>query len=111
MSITHSDLLIAGSNTTLICTVDDYAVSDLGVTVNITWSKPELILSNNHQRVDITDMSQSETVFISQLRFSPLSSFDDNITCSATAFLVEPQPFIESTSTETRYNVYLNIEG
>lgn len=111
VSITNSDLLIAGYNNTLICTVDNYAVSDLIITVNITWSKSGSVLSNDHQRVDITGTSGSETVFISQLRFSPLSSFDDNITCSATAFLVESRPFIDATSTETRYNVYLNIEG
>ena len=111
VAIIHSDSLVAGSNTTLVCTaVNDYAVTGHNISVNITWSRSKTVLSNDHDRVAISELSISQPTFISKLNLSPLSAEDANVTCSATANLVTPNSFIiESPLGST--SVHLSIEG
>ena len=108
--IKHNGSLVAGSNVTLTCTVSDYDVIGHIVSLNITWSRSETVLSNNHERVIISELSNSQPTFISKLTLSPLSAEDANITCSATVYLVEPNPFITESPLGSTY-VHLSIEG
>ena len=111
VSITYRDSLIAGSSTTLTCTVEDYSVSGLDIGINITWLSSQAALSNDDERVMISESSESLSTFTSHLTFSPLSAKDTNITCSATAYLVSPRPFIDKSSVKTKDIVLLTIEG
>ena len=110
VNITHSDSLVAGSNATLVCTVSDYAVVGHDISVNITWSRSKTVLSNDHDRVVISELSNSQSTFTSRLSLSPLTAEDANITCSATAYLVVPNSFITESSMGSTF-VRLSIEG
>ena len=92
--IKHNGSLVVGSNITLTCTVIDYEVVGHKISVNVTWSRSDAVLFNNHERVIISELSDSQQTFISKLYLSPLSAKDANITCLATAYLVAPNPFI-----------------
>ena len=87
----------------------DYTISDIDIGINITWLRMETALSNDYERVMISELYGSQSTFISQLILSPLSAKDTNITCSAMAYLVSPRPFINISSTELQ--VRLTIEG
>ena len=111
IGITHNDSLVAGSSTTLTCTVSDYGVNIHNISVNITWSRYETVLSNDHNRVIISEISNSQPqTFISNLTLFPLSVEDANITCSAIAYLVATNSFITESPSEST-SVYLSVEG
>ena len=111
VNITHEEPLIVGSNTTLVCTVNYYNISDR-VQMNITWLRSETVLSNEEERVAISKSSGSPSTFISQLTLSPVGVQDENISCSATAYyVVAHNPSIEIRSIETNYLIHLIIEG
>lgn len=106
----YQNMLIAGSNAILTCVVDDYNIGDFEIAMSFLWSRSERALSDNNDRVEITNLNPSQPPFMSQLSLSPLSSKDANISCSATSHLVTPVLFIEMSSTNSS-NVYLTIEG
>ena len=99
--------LIAGSNTTLTCTVTGYSISGLSVEINITWFSNEKAILTDNEMISESNMPQT---FISQLTLSPLKLEDENVTCSATAHLLSPQANIDRSSTASRA-LDLNIEG
>ena len=109
MNITHEESLSAGSLASLVCTVKYYDFGD-DIQMMITWLRAEIVLSNGQERVAISESSGSQQTFISQLTFSPLSAYDENISCSAMAHLVTPNSLIEMSSTKSIV-VLLDIEG
>ena len=91
--------------------MEDYNISGLDIGINITWLKSQAALSNDDERVMISEPSESLSPFTSHLTFSPLSAKDTNVTCSAAAYLVSPRPFIDKSSVESKDIVHLTIEG
>ena len=111
ISVAHYEgSLSIGSSTALHCTVKNYTIADFDVSVNVTWSRSGMILSNNSDRVIILNFKGSLSTFISQLTLSPLSANDENITCSVTVYLATPNSFIEISPTIPNH-VQLTIEG
>ena len=102
--------LEVGSSTVLNCTVENYSIADFDVLINVTWSRSGIVLSNDSDRVIISNLHESLSLSISQLTLSPLSANDDNITCSASVHLATPNSFIEMSPTVSRH-VQLTIEG
>jgi hypothetical protein len=102
--------LEVGSRTVLNCTVTNYSITDIDILVKITWSRSEIVLSNDTDRVDISSLHESLSTSISQLTLSPLSAYDDNITCSVKVYLATPNSFIEMSPTVSKH-VQLTIEG
>ena len=101
--------LEVGSSTVLNCTVTNYSIDNFDASLNITWSRSGIVLSNDSDRVVILNIEDSSTS-TSQLTLSPLSANDDNITCSVNVELVTPNSFIEMTPTVSK-QVQLTIEG
>ena len=102
--------LRVGSDTKLNCTVTNYNTLDLDISLHFTWSKSGVVLSNDSDRMTISNLHESFLTSISQLILSPLSANDDNITCSASVHLATPNSFIEM-SPIVQKHVQLNIEG
>jgi translation initiation factor 6 (eIF-6) len=102
--------LEVGSSTVLNCTITYYSSTDIDILVNITWSRSGIVLSNDSDRVDISSLHESLSTSISQLTLSPLSAYDENITCSANVYLATPNSYIEMSPTVTK-QVQLTIEG
>ena len=101
--------LKVGSSTILTCTITNYGITDFNASLNITWSRSGIVLSNDSDRVVISSLHQSLSASISQLT---LSSSNDNITCSVNVHLatLNPYSFIEVTPTVSK-QVQLTIEG
>ena len=102
--------LEVGSNTVLNCTVTNYGITDFNASLNITWSRSGIVLSDESDRVVISSLHQSLSTSTSQLTLSPLSASDDNITCSVNVKLATPNSFIKMTPTKSE-QVQLTIEG
>ena len=102
--------LEVGSSTVLDCTVTNYSITDFDVFINVTWSRSGMALSNDSGRVVIFRLPEMTSRSISRLTVSPLSASDDDITCSANAYLAIPNPYIETSSTVSKHT-QLNIEG
>ena len=111
VNITHEGALAVGSNTTLICTVNYYNISD-DIQMNFTWLSSDIVLSNGQEMATVSESSGSQQSFINELTLSLLSAYDDNIliTCSAIAYLATPNSLIKTSSSES-IAVRLNIEG
>ena len=108
IDIAHNEgSLEVGSSTVLNCTV---SISDFDVLINVIWSRSGIVLSNDSDRVIISNLYESLSASISQLTLSPLSANDDNITCSANVYLATPNSFIEMSSFVSK-QVQLNIDG
>ena len=101
--------LEVGFSTILSCTVTNYSFTDFDASLDITWSRSGIDLSNDSDRVVILNIKDSSTS-TSQLTLFPLSANDDNITCSVNVELVTPNFFIEMTPTVSK-QVQLTIEG
>ena len=101
--------LEVGFSTVLSCTVTNYSFTDFDASLDITWSRSGIDLSNDSDRVVILNIEDSSTS-TSQLTLSPLSANDDNITCSVNVELATPNSFIEMTPTVSK-QVRLTIEG
>jgi hypothetical protein len=112
IDVTYDEsFLEVGSSTVLNCTVKNYSIADSDILVNITWSRSGIQLSNDgHDRVDISSLHESLSTSISQLTLSPLSAYDDNITCSGNVYLATLNHFIEMSPTVSK-QVQLTIEG
>ena len=110
IKVRYNGSLEVGSSIVLVCKIKNYNITDFGVLVNVTWSKSGTVLSNDTNRVVISNHYESLLTFISQLTLSPLSANDDNITCSANVYIALPNSFIEMSATVSRH-VQLNIEG
>ena len=111
IDITYKDSLSVGSNVILNCTVDNYSIVDYDIiSMNFKWSRSGKVLSNDTDRVVISDHHEPPSTFISQLTLFPLSASDTNIICSATAYLATPIPFVGRSHMELK-DVQLNIEG
>ena len=102
--------LEVGSSTVLNCTVKNYSIANFDVLVNVTWSRSGIMLSNDSDRVIISNLHESLLTPISHLTLSPLSANDDNITCSANVYLAMPNSFIEMSPTVSRL-IQLIVEG
>ena len=102
--------LEVGSSTALNCTVKNYSIADFDVLINFTWSRSGIVLSNDSDRVIISNLHEPLSTSISQLALSPLSANDDNITCSVNVYLATPNSFIEMSFSVSK-QVQLNIEG
>ena len=102
--------LEVGSSTVLSCTVTNYGITDSNASLNITWSRSGIVLSNDSDRVVISSLHEILSTSTSQLTLSPLSASDDNITCSVNVHLATPNPYIEVTPTVSK-QVQLTIEG
>ena len=110
IDITYNGSLSVGTNTILNCTVDNYSIADNDASMNFKWSRSGTVLSNDTDRVVISNLHEPPLTFISQLILSPLSASDANITCSATAYFATPVPFVGKSLTESK-DVQLNIKG
>ena len=99
----HKDSLRVGSDSDLNCTLENYNIFDFNVFIFFTWSRS----SNNSER---TFISSRHGLFTSQLTLSPVSAKDKNITCSVSANLATPNPYVEMSPTASKH-VQLNIEG
>lgn len=69
-----------------------------------------MVLSNDSERVEISETFRLQSSSVSQLTLSPLSAEDENITCSATAYLPSSSPYSIENSTGSD-NVELSIIG
>ena len=102
--------LEVGFSTVLSCTVTNYGITDFDASLNVTWSRSGIVLSNDNDRVVISSLHQSLSASTSQLTLSPLSASDENITCSANVYLATPNSFIKMIPTVSK-QVQLTIEG
>ena len=96
------DVLSAGINLTLICTIQLNAAVDTNVMVNTSWTGPTVIFASN-SRISITDLNELVTPYKTALLFSPLNITDNgNYTCHADVRPRPSSPFIMmNTDTDT----------
>ena len=77
-----ADVLSAGINFTLICTIQLNTAVDTDVIVNVSWTGPAVFASNS--RISITDVNESVAPYKTTLFFSPLNVTDNGTyTCQA----------------------------
>lgn len=110
ISITYKGSLSVGSHLLVNCTLKNYSVIDLDVSINFTWLRSGKVLSNDTDRVVLFNFKESPSTFTSQLSLSPLSAHDANITCLVTAHPATPTSFIDKSPTVDAH-VQLSIEG
>lgn len=109
VAVTYDDTHVAGSTITLTCTVNDYVFVGHNVSVNITWSRNNILLGDNN-RFMISEQSGSPSEFISNLTLSPLSAEDTNISCSVIVYLAMTNSFIVESPAGTKF-VFLSVKG
>lgn len=87
LSFSSDQVLYAGENVSLSCTINFTASVDTDIEVNTTWLRQNVTLSNSTERVSILPtVSWSLSVFTSVLNISPLSDTDNaTFTCKARA--------------------------
>ena len=87
--IPSTDVLSAGINLTLICTIQLNTAVDTNVVVNTSWTGPNAMFASTN-RISITDVSESVTPYKTTVLFSPLNITDSgNYTCQAD---IRPNP-------------------
>ena len=100
-----TDVLSAGINLTLICTIQLNTAVDTNVMVNTSWTGPNAMFASN-SRISITDVSESVTPYTTTVLFSPLNITDSGIyVCQAD---VRPSPsssFIMMNRDNTTHNI------
>ena len=78
-----ADMLSAGINLNLTCTIWLNTAVDTDVMVNTSWTGPNAMFASN-SRISITDLSESVTPYETRLFFSPLNVTDNGTyTCQA----------------------------
>ena len=88
-----ADVLSAGINLTLICTIQLNTAVDTDVMLNTSWTGPAVFASNS--RISITDLNESVTPYTTTLLFSPLNITDNgSYTCRADVRPRPSSPFI-----------------
>ena len=92
--IPSTDVLSAGINLTLICTIQLNTAVDTNVIVNTSWTGPNAMFASN-SRISITDVSESVPPYKTTVLFSPLNITDSgNYTCQADVRPGPSSPFI-----------------
>ena len=88
-----ADVLSAGINLTLICTIQLNTAVDTSVLVNTSWTGPTVFASNS--QISITDLNELVTPYKTTLLFSPLNITDNgSYTCHADVRPCPSSPFI-----------------
>ena len=91
-----ADVLSAGINLTLICTIQLNTAVDTDVVVNTSWTGPTAIFASNSQgRISVTRLTESSPLYETRVFFSPLSITDNGTyVCQAGVRPNPPSSFI-----------------
>ena len=85
MTVSHAEeVLYAGTNVSLICSVSLAAAVDSDVSVDIKWYMENTSLTNSTKRAIVSPTVATTPLFISKLMLTPLTDEDQgNFTCEA----------------------------
>ena len=90
-----ADVLSAGINLTLICTIQLNTAVDTNVMVNASWTGPAVFASNSQGRISVTSPTGSVPLYETRVFFSPLNSTDSGTyVCQADVRPDSSSPFI-----------------
>ena len=101
-----ADVLSAGINLTLICTIQLNTAVDTDVVVNTSWTGPTAMFASNSQgRISVTSLTGSIPLYETRVFFSPLNITDSGTyVCQADVRPNPSSPFItinQDTATQT----------
>ena len=103
------DVLSAGINLTLICTIQLNTAVDTNIMVNTSWTGPAVFASNSH--ISITDLNELVTPYKTALLFSPLNITDNgSYTCHADVRPHPSSPFIMMNSDTDTHTITVESE-
>ena len=94
--IPPADVLSAGINLTLICTIQLNTAVDTNVMVNTSWTGPTAMFASNSQgRISVTRLTESFPLYETRVFFSPLNITDNGTyVCQADVRPNPSSPFI-----------------